>query len=230
MSIKLKALGLGLLAAMAISAFAVMNASAKDGGHFVSENEHTILTGTESWPLTTHVTELAVEGLKGIVCTTPSYSGTVQTDKTKTVTSITITPVYEGCETTGDPKGSVTVTMNGCDYTFTVTSDDSQKTDSTVHVLCPPGKVIEIHHPSCTITVPPQTPAGGVSYSRETVNGKHAITLNSTVSGINLQFHGGICNLLGTTHPGTLNGSVTVSGKDTPGNPVGITATGTGGA
>ena len=219
MSLKLKALGLGLLAVLATSAFA-MNASATGGGHFVSESAHTNIVGTESGA--THRLHLTAVGSEGLIgCSTATYSGTATT---ATVSQLDITPSYAGCTTTGTAT-AVTVTPNGCIYRFTT---EVGGTNGTAHLICPAGKSLEIHHPNCTITVP-GAPLNqnipGVHYTRVTENGKHAITLDVNVS-FTTEYHGGICIFLGTHHEGKLNGSVTVIGKDkTTGNPTGITAT-----
>lgn len=219
MSHKLKALGLGLLAAMAISAFAVMSAAAEDGGHFTSEVDEVVVTGTEN---ATHFTTFAVTGLTGIVCTKASYSGLVNETDT-TAEGVTVTPKYEECHTEDEAQTPTPVHTNGCDYLFTV-SKNSQK-HNTVHLKCPGvKKFIDITHPSCTLTIPEQT-INGVVYKTTFENGKHAITLESTAS-VTTHFESGICVLLGTKQTGTLSGAVTVTGKSTAGAAVGITATG----
>lgn len=221
MSLKLKALGLGLLAMLVTSAFAVMNATAETGGHFVAEQAHTILSGSETRNV--HQVKLAIEGGTPLECTKVTYSGTTSST---TVESVTITPHYTECITEGGgTPHNITVTMNGCNYTFTI--GKNSLADNTVHVICPVGKVIEVHHPNCTITIPAQTPAGGIAYKTDTTaGGKHSITPEITVSNITAHYHGGICIFLGTTHTGTMTGSATLSGTTTEGVPVGITATG----
>ena len=224
MSMKLKILGLGLLAVMATSAFAVMNAGATTGGHFVSSVSHTIIKGTETPVIGVHVQEFAEEGSTsaeaGIYCTESSYEGTANA---ATVTELTITPNWDKCHTTTKTE-NFTVTENGCDFNFTVRPEGHTK-HNTVHLLCPVGKAIEIHHPNCTITVPAQT-VEGVVYTRQPASGNPDwITLDSTVKGIESQYHGGICIFLGTSHKSVMVGSVTVEGFNTAGEKVSITAT-----
>jgi hypothetical protein len=216
MSLKLKALGLGVLTMLACSAFAAMNAGANSPGHFVSENHHTIIKGLESGDHRLHLTGDFGDGQIG--CNKAEYHAT---STGTTVESITVTPTYSECLTTGGTPGSVTVTHNGCNYTFTMTTG----APSPVHLSCPTGKAIEIHHPNCTITVAgPQTVNNAVEYTTDMRNGKHSITMHVAAK-FNSQYHGGICIFLGTSHTGELNGSSTVWGEDTLGNPVGITAT-----
>lgn len=219
MSLKFKAVGLGLLTAMATSAF-VVNAFATGGGHFVSESADTSIVGFESGA--THRLHLTAVGSEGLIgCTTATYSGTASA---ATVSQLDIVPSYSGCTTTSTAT-AVQVTPNGCSYRFTTAVGG---TFGTAHLICPPGKSLEIHHPNCTITVPGaplNQNIAGVHYTRVTENGKHAITLDIAVS-FTTEYHGGICIFLGTHHEGKLNGSVTVVGKDGPtGNPTGITAT-----
>lgn len=223
MSIKLKALGLGLLAAMAMGSFAVVNASATVSGHFTSDIEHTILVGTENLH-TSHFLEFENEGgSTPIVCTEASYSGTIGP---KTVQSVQVFPTYSKCETKGAGNpGSVVVHMNGCSYTFGSNSTGH----GTATVDCPVGQTIVITHPNCTIRIPGQAPSatrltGGLTYTT-TLETKHALTVDVTVSKITGHYEGGICIFLGTSQNFRMNGSVTVRGTDTAGVPVNITQT-----
>ena len=220
MSLKLKILGLGVLAVMATSAFTVMNASANGtGGHFVSEVDHTILTGSESATHALHLTAVGSEGIIG--CTKPTYTGTTTS---KTVESVTITPKYESCHTTPGPTPVVTVTPKSCTYTFTVTEKTDPTTQQEVHLLCNPGDEIEVHHPNCTIVITPQTVQNAVKYENVLEGGKHTVTATVNAK-FKTHYHGGICIFLGTAHEGELKGSVTLKGADTEGNPVSVTAT-----
>jgi hypothetical protein len=223
MSIKLKALGLGLLATMALAGFMAMNATAETGGHFTSEATHTIISGEDETGV--NRPELRVPGLTGIVCDKSTYSGTTNAT---TVESITITPTYEKCHTTGDEpeiKKPVTVDVNGCTYTFTIGKKSTA--DNTVDLVCPgEKKYIAVTHEGCEIRILAANGIKGVAYKTTTINSKHAITLEATAAGFVANFEAGFCILLGTSHTGELIGSVNVTGKDTLNNAVGITATG----
>lgn len=222
MSIKLKALGVSLFAWMALSAFAVMNASAESQatGHFTSSVHHTIVDFSKNL---THDLEFGVEGLTGIICDTAEYTSTFTGT---TVTQIDSEAVYGSCHTTGGSPGEVGVTLNGCTYRLTQPNKNSATTEHTFDLVCPAGKVVEIHHPSCTMTIPSQNGLKGVGYSTTVESGKHAITFIATVKVPGIQFHGGICNLLGTIHSGAITGSATVKGTNTAKESVDITATG----
>lgn len=222
MSIKLKALGLGLLAAMAMSAVAVMNAGAETGGHFVSSASHTNLIGEESG--TNHRVKFASDGGTPIECTKATYTGTMSGS---TATEVSIKPHYTECRTEDAPvnEHKVVVHMNGCEYNFTV--GQNPEGHNTVHLVCPTGvSGATITHPNCTMRMPAQTPADGVAYTSDTSGPAHAITADVTATGITAHYEGGICVFLGTKHTATMTGSVTLRGEDTNGNPASITATG----
>jgi hypothetical protein len=230
MSLKIKALGLGLIAALALSAVAVLSASAETGGHFTSEQEHVILVGSEGGA-EDHTTQFNAPELSSepIQCTEVSYTGTIQS-ASKTVTEATIQPTYKKCwlgAHSGEPNA--TVKMNECDYVFTVKKLQVESSDSTVHVVCPEGKKIELVLSSlgCTLTIPAQTPAGGVVYKTKGTGQTHELTVEVTVTGITYEAHSGFCIFVATHHTdGKLTGSVTVKGTNTAGEQVGITATG----
>jgi hypothetical protein len=233
MSLKLKILGLGVLAVMATSAFAVMNASATVSGHFTHDaaTNHATIVAAEEFEKPDSLKFQATEptntnsGLP-IVCEEATYHGLAAA---KTTTSLTVAPKYGKCLTTGKTPGEITVTPNGCTYTFfsnsAAVNPPGPTTHATVNVNCPVGQKIEIHHPDCTISVHPQTGLKGATYTTTTVNNKHALTVNVTITHIKSTYHGGICIFLGTNHEFDMTGAVKVSGFDTAGVPVNITAT-----
>jgi hypothetical protein len=224
MSLKLKVLGLGLLAVMATSVFGVMNAGAVFGGHFVHHgvDPHATISGVESTG-SIHKLEFVKEGgaaSEVISCHNASYTGTVTAN---TFQSVTITPAWSNC-TTGTPETepSFEVDENGCDFTFT-----SGKTGSTHHtaiLTCPVGKSIEITHPNCTIRIPAQT-LSAVTYTAITEGGKNALTMNVTAKPITSHYEAGICIFLGTTQKSEMKGSVTIKATDTLGAQVNLTHT-----
>jgi hypothetical protein len=222
MSLKLKALGLSLIAVMAVSAVAVMNASANGEGHFVSTgNTHTLIEGHVGQAGSAHTLHLTMHGFSGeIGCTTQTHTATTTTE---TVSSITVTPTYTGCTTTSNGE-KVEVTVNGCTYTFTVAKSTVDTTEQTAHLLCPAGQRIEVHHPNCTVTINPQTTTTGLTYTTKlSATNKHEITMD-----VNIQFdieRHGVCGIFGTSGKGTLKGSVTVTGKNTNNEQVHVTAT-----
>lgn len=214
MSLKLKALSLGLLATMAMAAFAVVNATAETGGHFTSDsgNGKTVITGTEN-PTLSHFTEFTIGNQTPFGCHKTSYDGTVEGN---TVTEIRVTPTYEECLTTGGTTGEVVVDANECGFTFKIGKKSTAH--NTVSVVCKGAtKHIVITHPNCTIRVPEQS-LNGVSYTTDVQGEKHAITLDATVENITAHFEGGICIFLGTKQLSKYTGSVTVEGFEDLGN------------
>ncbi|HEX8689023.1 MAG TPA: hypothetical protein VF729_02145 [Solirubrobacterales bacterium] len=231
MSLKLKALGLGLLATLAMSAVVVMNASAAAGGHFVTTgNAHAHIQGHVTHPTGgPHNLHLVNHGLEGeIGCDIQSYTATTTTE---TTTSITVTANYETCYTTvadhSDHTPDVPVTMNGCTYTFTVAPIPNQShntVEHTAHLVCPAGAKVEVHHPNCTVSIHPQTINTGLTYTTVGTGNGHEITMD-----VNVQFtttRHGLCQFIAPTNgAGTLRGSVTVTAKNTAGAQIPLTAT-----
>lgn len=220
---KLKILGMALLALVATSAFAVTNASGTADGHFVhhgATNNAVITAHDGDYLGSKHKLEFRLlksnshepEASGGITCTTSQYQGKVEA---KTVTTIQLYPTYTGCYTTGDPHGSVVVDTNKCSYTF---SSQGARPHGTVNIDCNHGKPIEITHENCLIRVPTQTTAatltGGLSYTPTEENGKKTLTADVTVNTITGHYEGGICIFLGTNHKFLMEGSVTVSGYE----------------
>jgi hypothetical protein len=229
MSLKLKVLGLGLLAMMAASAFAVVNASATSTGHFTAEptEHHVIVKGTEAagsshqlkfYAIENNAEHKTTEPNNPIECTHASYSGTLSGAAATTTSSVQVTPTYTQCRTASHEAGTHPVSVApvaGCgNNVFDFTSGGS----GTVHVNC----TVVIKHPQCEITVPPQT-VSGVTYTAITDGGKAALTMNVNVKTIEGLYHGGICIFLGTSnHKFEMVGSATVWGENTAGGRVPI--------
>ncbi len=80
MNVKLGAFGLGLIAALAISAMGVVNATAETGGHFVSSvSTGTTIVGSESGTHTLHFTSEGGEAGQRTGCDNDAYTGSVVT-------------------------------------------------------------------------------------------------------------------------------------------------------
>ena len=222
MSLKLKALGLGLIAALAMSAVTVMNATAGTGGHFYASSggvqfNHPIIKTTEEGA---HKLHLISHGLGGeIGCTESNYETTLTTGKTGTVE---VFPSFAGCTTTG--SSAVTVTMNGCSYVFKVAAGTTNETEQTADLKCPGTNKVEVHHPNCTIKIAPQTNVGNLTFTTDVTEGRHILTFHVNAQ-FATQFEGGICIFTGTNHTGTLEGSATVEAFNTAGEKIDLTAT-----
>lgn len=111
MNLKLKALTLGVLAAMSIAAFAAANASATVSGHFVSDaiDGHTIVA-QESSVGSSHQFVISIDGGTGIVCERFSAFGTAASN---TVTEVEGTTEAKGCRTEGS-EVTMAIHMNEC--------------------------------------------------------------------------------------------------------------------
>lgn len=218
MSLKLRGLGIALLAGLAVGSF-VLTASAKTGGHFVSDVSHTIVNQSASSG-GSHALEFSIHGMEGgFVCDEAVASGTAST---ATVTEAVGTLSLNLCRTTDGTQ--LAVDENGCQTRITVAPGEPSTTEHTNDFICPVGKSFEITHPNCTITIPPQNNLGGFTYTRIVDNGKHAITVDVATQ-FEVQFHGGICIFLGTSKVGTIKGSTIVRALNTEGKQVSVTAT-----
>jgi len=213
---KLKAAGVGLLAIVAAGAVAVMGASANTGGHFVSEVSHTIVSQM-SQPGAGHEIKVKI-GTTELFCDEASVIGTATS---ATVTEVQGVTTLKECHTTDTEPGTIIVHMNGCEARGTIAPGNVVQTND---LICPSGKVIEVTHPNCNITVPPQNNISGFTYTTIVENGKHVITLDVNLE-YKVQYHSGLCIFLGTNQTAIASGGTIIRGKDTNGNPVGITAT-----
>lgn len=224
MSLKLKMLGLGVLAVMATSAFAAVNASAKVSGHFTSEVDHVVLKGEDSFGKKHQLEFQEAGGGTPISCTDATYTGTLSEASATTTQEVEIQPEYKNCATTSGVWNEVTVEVQstascGKDaYKFTSATPNAH---GTVHIQCH----ITIKHPNCTLTIAPQTPAGGITYTTSSESGKHEITGDVTVTDITATRHQGICIFLGTTGSFNMNGTTTLWGQNSKAERINITAT-----
>jgi hypothetical protein len=221
MSTKLKALSLGVLAALAASAvFGGTSATGDTGGHFTSDLDLTTLVGKESGEFhRIHFKREGASNEEAVGCKTTSYHGI---RAGKTFTDVRINPEWSNCHTTKAGQPEWDIIENGCFFVFKI---GDTGTHHTVDLVCADGKKIEVKHPNCTVEIPPQSLIG-VVYKTDMINNKHAITLEATVNDIKSQYHAGVCIFLGTNHEYEMYGSVTVEGLE-PGtqNPTNITAT-----
>jgi hypothetical protein len=230
MSLKLKVLGLGLLAVMATSALAVVNASATSTGHFTSEatEHHLIVKGAETvgTPHRLHFNEVRNEPGhpttgSSITCTHASYQGTLSGPAATTTTAVQVRPTYKECSTNGEPPHNVVVDVpESCgNNVFEFTSGGT----GTVHLNCN----ITITHPNCaiTLTAADNKKLSGITYTTTVEQNRHALTMHVNVKTIKGEYHSGFCVFLGTTHYFEMTGSVTVWAENTLTGRVGITHT-----
>ncbi len=178
----LKALGLALLAILAMSAVAASVASAEKWD-FKSDGEPTKFTGEQI-----KVGELAdvfqieygIFACEKITTSGEQVAGTA-------FTSINLTPVYTNCERiTGG--GKATYVMNGCTYTLTAETVVNKETTGSTSIDCPGGKEVEITVTvlgvtACTIRIPAQGPISKVTFTTGAGANKD-IHYNAVLSGI----------------------------------------------
>jgi hypothetical protein len=206
----LKALGLAMVAALALSAVAVSGAQAVENHHLTVQTAPAIITAED------HVNNRFVitGGEHEVECTTAKYKGTVPD---ATSTEVTVTPEYSGCKVDPPFGPSATVDVNHCAYILT--GDTNANGHAPVHVECSgePQSEITITYSlfgsSCVVHVPAQTPTGGGVHYTQTVNpttNKKDVTVNVTVEGIHYKETGsGFCPATHEGIDGTLNGAVT---------------------
>ena len=223
MTRNLKALGLALVAAMALGVIGAQGASAAVEHTFKSGSADTVLTGqNESY---------STGGSKHIFTATPGL--TVECDATFSWTNldeerdtVTVRPTYSSC------GGEVTVTNSGCLYEFdsdtTQASGHSTSSEhASVNLNCAHQHHIQINRPGCNITFEDTHTSSsttvnqslhGVRYTQlSSHSGKHALTVNATVKTIKYTvLSGSFCGLAGhpagTYSSGEYAGTASVTG------------------
>lgn len=232
MTRNLKALGLALVATLALGATGAPGASADEEHSFRSSVEDTVLTGSSA---STHV--FTFTGGIYISCTVASLEGT---NIGTTRDTLTVHPKYSSC--TYSIGGSATIHTNGCNYILdsdTTVSSHSRSTEHAVWSLeCEPGHHILITAPGCNYTIGmfhEQTvnqSRHGLRYSQlRNHSGKHALIVNWTVKTVHYTVLGSsLCGLAG--HPagtytnGIITGSTTLTGYNASGLASGSTTSG----
>ncbi|HEX9966795.1 MAG TPA: hypothetical protein VGB06_02500 [Solirubrobacterales bacterium] len=207
MRIELKALWLGLLAAAALGSLPA-SAAAKSDGHFVSPGNATATIQWSEVARSNHLLEFAFGAAgEGVVCDANTYAVFLLGE---TQSEATTSPTFSKCHTTGQNPGTTIIDLNGCSYIFKVAKGTVSSTEQTWRLSCPSGKVLEITHPNCTMTIPTQTAENAVTYEPSVIEGVQGIT---AIFGASLatQYHGGICIFLGTSQIVTLKGSLTMA-------------------
>jgi hypothetical protein len=226
----LKALGLAVLAVVALSAVAAASASAK----FDSEVEKTTLSGGQT---TTH--EFTVPA-GTTTCEVASFTGSETGTKTAsgsfTTETLTITPSYSKCKTVLFGETHEThVIMNGCDYKFHAgaTIEGETKVAGTVDIVCPEKKSIEVEITGaniCRVTVPSQNGVAGITYHNTGVGASRDVDVTANVSTLRVIQDGAFCpgnNFASSKEftTGVYKGTTTEIGKNSEGKQVGIWVT-----
>jgi len=161
--------------------------------------------------------------------TNAHYTGTAPTNSEP---EITVHPEYtdinnEECKAVG--LGTAKVDTHYCDYVLTGETDGTQ--DATVELECTSGHFIEVTVPNiCTLKFGPQSGLSGVHYDEIEENGKKAVTVTVTVTGVHFtkdSAGGFFCGLVpchevsaNTCDSGVLNENVKVTGYEDEGSSV----------
>jgi hypothetical protein len=232
MTRNLKALGLALLAAMAIGAIAAQASSAATEHSFRLGANETVLTGkTESYGNANHLSQEVLTATAGL--TVDCYGTYEGLQVGQTLDEVTVHPKYTTCT----PDGT-TVDTNGCNFVFESNTDVSSghfsaEEHATTRIECSEGHTaIEMTRPGCNIVFHPQT-VRGIRYTQlASHSGKHAFTVTATLRTITYTVTAGsFCGLAGhgagTYHNGQTNAKFEVTGFQRSGNPSGTTTLGT---
>jgi hypothetical protein len=195
---KRKAMGLALVAAMALTA---VMATAAGAATYTSNKPHTILTGSQT---TAHVFK-ATGGFAGISCTTATFAGTMESEAAST---LDITPTYSGCKDTlgrtVHPHKSSTRHWDGAIFGRT----------NTEHTTITNGSATVV----CSVSVEPQEGINGVSYKN--LGGTNGIEVIFASNNIKSTVSGGILNCgvsNGEKTNGTYEGKLVIKGVGTDG-------------
>jgi hypothetical protein len=193
MTRNLKALVLALLAVSAMGAVTATAAHAVPT--FTAAKFPATLDATTEREIGKSTEELIVGG-REVECKMATFKS-----KLKAASStLTVTPFYTDHQEGGECKtGQIfktTVTENGCDYQFNLTKKDATDYTGTMDILCPAGKLMEIHvrdvfgNESCTITIPQQKGLGTLTFKN---NGNH------------IDVSGEVINVVSTMHSKNIN-------------------------
>jgi hypothetical protein len=230
MTRNLKALGLALVAALAVSvAFASAAQATTDPLEITCEDYPCTLTA-ENISHNGTINHIYKVGGTTLECTHVTATGTIEAEVEND--EVTFTPEYTGC--TAKPGSlPVTVTMNGCAYIFhggnVTPGEEHHFNEGTVTIECPKDKNIEIHvysnaanHASgtslCTYHVGPQTIGGGdqITYTNTTGSPDDVdVTINEAVTAITKTSGGILCPTGGGV--ATYTGGITVRAYEDPG-------------
>jgi hypothetical protein len=199
MTRNLKALGLALMAVLALGAIAAGSASAA-GERFHSEEKTTILTGTSE---ASHV--FAASGFS-VTCTEAHFRGTTIGDSgTTTSTTLSVHPIYTGCTSS---LGAAPVDTNGCNYTFD--SETNASKHLPISIFCTPSNVIKVTAPGCTLSFGSQNIVNGASVANLGAGTTRDVTVTATATATFSKSGFGCFVIGGTT--GTYTGPTTVKG------------------
>jgi hypothetical protein len=196
MNRQLKALGLALVAFVALSAVVAQGALAEEFFH--THAKHVVITGEQhpQFPQQRTIFNNNAGDKKGeLTCKKLHLTGDeegVETPGTGTWTSTTLTvhPVYEECEITTPFKSAATVNTGKCHYRTTsntevTTKEPVEQKHARVRITCPKGENIRIETPStgCVITINnEENPVGSGEFGQTTTHGVVYTNVNTSAT------------------------------------------------
>ena len=207
-----KALGLSLVAALALGA--VVTSAAQAEGKFIAGKYPAALTGTSTTP---HTFTMA-GGAREITCNSATFSGELAAASE----AVAISSVYTACFS---KPGSVPIWIlaNGCSYTWSVAKLESPTTASGAEALnCPAGKEYEYYVfenamkqvegiPMCIYGIPPQGAVSTLSYTNQGSGSTANVDVTRNVTGLTVNVKKGLKLLCGAKTGETTTGAYTGS-------------------
>jgi len=198
----LRALGLSVVAILAISGVAATAAMAVPQFHI--EMEDTTLTGSQGQ----NMANILTFDLGEMKCKVAKFNGTQQQEIS---TTLTLKPTYEECKLAGE---NAKVTPNGCGYLFHL-GEDTEIFPAKMDIECPDAQKIEVDMVECTITIPPQAGLGSVKFTNEGAEATRAVVADLNIAGFHYVEDGAGCANPGeTTTNGSYTGEITVKGEN----------------
>jgi hypothetical protein len=229
----LKALGLALVAVLAMSAMAASAAQANDPAHFGVGAEGPVSLSSEA----TSEFQVFVTSTGKITCANTGGEGSTE----GVTTEITMENFsFTGCHATA-LKLPITIDTNGCDFiftagTYTTGPEDADGSVKIANCDSATGITVTIYTNSnhleenrgCTIDVPEQE-VGGITYTNKVNNGVEYVQVDANVvNEIHATFTKGPKNLCVDGHTeeeGDYEGSVAISGSDQEEEATNVTVT-----
>jgi hypothetical protein len=220
MTRNLKALGIALVAMLALSSAVASTASAVD--EFTVPKAGATLTGTGG-PHKLRITGTPVNS----ECSHVKITATAKLASSNEITTEKIEYTGKKSETESPQcesaaLGDITFHSNKCGYVLSgyTTGSDEGKIDATAWIECPEGSEFTITTKAgCTIHVHAQTPtSGGMIYTNGVdAKGKKDITVHATITGLTYSTTGGLCVLGGLPAEGNTldtNATYTIEGEE----------------
>ena len=219
MSRYLKALGLGLIAVVAVSALATSAASA---GKLTVSAYPAVLSGVQ----TGEANKISFEGGRSLECGEIFYLGEYKEGEVAEEMA-SLAAQYKNCSAT--ILGNVTpatITTNGCALTLSFGSvANATSATGQTNIKCPAGKKIETHiwktdaeHTAngaafCTYTIGEQTATGTVNYSADATHAQ--LTISGSGLALNAERTGGTITNCGKASQATsVSFQATVTAKN----------------